>query len=55
MKLIPNIGPMTRITYVVTGVVLIAAGVFAPFSSRTLAWVVGLLGIVPLIEGAIGF
>lgn len=55
MKLIPNIGPTTRIAYVVTGLVLIAAGVFAPFSSRTLAWGVGLVGIVPIVEGAIGF
>ena len=55
MKLIPNIGPTTRIAYVVTGLVLIAAAVFAPFSSRAVAVVVGLLGLVPIVEGAIGF
>ena len=55
MALIPNIGPGTRVLYVVLGLGLMAIAVWAPFLSRTLALIVGALGAVSVVEGIIGF
>lgn len=55
MKLTPNIGPATRIAYVVMGGVLLIAGVTSPYFTGTLAWVLGAFGAIVILEGAIGF
>ncbi len=55
MKLVPNLGPAMRVLYVGAGVLLVAMAFWAPFSSRLLAVIVGLLGVAAVVEGAIGF
>ena len=55
MNLTPNIGPQTRVAYVVFGVVLIGLAWVAPFLSSRLAVIVGALGALIIVEGAIGF
>ncbi|MBI2956006.1 MAG: DUF2892 domain-containing protein [Acidobacteria bacterium] len=55
MSLVPNIGPLTRVAYVVIGLGLILAAWMGPFSGRTLPLIVGALGVVSIVEGAIGF
>lgn len=55
MSLIPNIGPATRVSYVVSGLALVALALWAPFLSRPLAVIVGLLGAAGVVEGLIGF
>lgn len=55
MALLPNIGRGTRVLYVVLGLGLVGLGIWAPFLSRTLALIVGVLGAVSVVEGIIGF
>ncbi len=50
----PNLRRKDRWTYVVLGVVLMAAAWLAPFS-RTVAFVTGLLGFISVGEGLVGF
>jgi hypothetical protein len=55
MSLSPNIGPGTRIAYVVSGLALVGLAVWAPFLSTALSIVVGVLGAATVVEGAVGF
>lgn len=55
MSLIPNIGRATRLSYIVSGLAFIALALWAPFLSKPVAVVVGLLGAVGVVEGIIGF
>ena len=54
MKLFPNIGPLTRLLYVLMGLGLIAAAVWAPSLDRPWPVIVGALGAVVMLEGAAG-
>ena len=53
----PNIGPGTRIAYVLIGAVLLGLAVFRPGLSLAPAWKYVLMagGILVAAEGAIGF
>ena len=55
MAFTPNLSPMMRVGYVVLGLVLILAAWLGLFPGRTLSLIVGALGVVSIIEGAIGF
>ncbi|MBI4462978.1 MAG: DUF2892 domain-containing protein [Acidobacteria bacterium] len=54
MKLTRNLGPTMRVLYVVAGVVLVVLSVVGPVRG-TLALLVGLLGGISVVEGAIGY
>ena len=55
MKLTPNLDRRTRVAYVISGLALMAAAWLGPFTSRTLALTVGLLGFISIGEGLVGF
>ncbi|MEE8201672.1 MAG: hypothetical protein V3R29_10945 [Candidatus Acidoferrales bacterium] len=55
MKIIPNLGPKARLGYVVVGGILLIAGATSPYLSGVWAWLVGALGVIVIVEGAIGF
>ncbi|MFQ5664462.1 MAG: hypothetical protein ACE5HL_11600 [Terriglobia bacterium] len=55
MKLVPNIGPITRVSYVVFGVVLIGLALWAPYLDTTWSAIVGVVGAIGIAEGAVGF
>ena len=55
MNLIRNLGPATRVSYVVFGLVMVGLAVWLPYLSGLWAVVVGLLGTVVVAEGAVGF
>lgn len=55
MKLIPNIGPASRIIYIILGLSLVLLALWAPFLSAPLAVIVFVLGAAGVVEGAIGF
>ena len=55
MKLIPNIGPKTRIAYVVIGAGLVALSLLAPFLDRGQSVMVGVVGAATIVSGAVGF
>lgn len=55
MKLTPNIGPKTRLVYVVFGAGLVALSFLAPFLDRRESVMVGVLGAATIVSGALGF
>jgi len=55
MALAPNIGPATRVLYVLVGIGFIALGLWAPWLRSPWTWVMAVLGVVVIIEGAVGF
>jgi hypothetical protein len=55
MNFTPNIGPKTRIGYVVVGAVLVAAGLATPLAEPPLSFVLVIGGVLVAIEGAVGF
>jgi hypothetical protein len=55
MKFQPNIGLITRVLYVVAGFVFLGLAWLAPSLRGNLAVVVGLLGVIVVVEGVVGF
>lgn len=55
MKLTPNLGPLSRVGYVLIGAGLMAAGWLGPLGGSRLGWVVAALGAISVVEGALGF
>lgn len=55
MAFTPNIGPRTRIVYVLTGVVLLGLAVFGPALAPSLKYVLIAGGVLVAAEGAVGF
>jgi len=59
MALRPNIGPNTRIAYVIFGLFWVGLGAYSLEAQRFLtslgAWVAIIVGAVVTIEGALGF
>ena len=56
MKFTPNLGPITKISYIVIGIALVAGGVF--WTTAPAPWVrfvLGVAGILTVIEGAVGY
>ncbi len=56
MAFTPNLGPITKIAYVVIGIAFVAGGLF--WTTAPAAWVrivLGVAGIVTVIEGAVGY
>jgi len=54
MKFEPNLGSGMRVLYVLAGIVLIVLSAIGPVAG-TLALVVGILGGVSIVEGAVGY
>lgn len=56
LKLKRNVGDIDRIIRVTLGVVLIYLAIFIPFSlSQTWQWILGIAGIVSIVEGVLGY
>lgn len=55
MPFVPNIGPATRLLYVVAGVALVVASFTVDLRSPAVPPVVALLGVISVLEGVAGF
>jgi len=55
MAFTPNIGPKTRVGYLVFGAALIAAALLGPALRSPWPWVLIAAGAVVMLEGAAGF
>lgn len=55
MGLRPNIGPKTRVGYVVFGLALVLLAALGSWSSAVWPVLVGAFGLVVAAEGAVGF
>lgn len=55
MSLVRNLGPVTRVGFVLCGAALIVAAFWAPALSVALALLAGAVGLIVVVEGAVGF
>ncbi len=56
MALTPNLGPISKIAYIVIGIGFVAGGIF--WTTAPAPWVrmvLGALGILTVIAGAVGY
>ncbi len=55
MAFTPNIGPGTRVAYVLIGAVLVGVATFGPALAPLLKYILVVGGILVAVEGAVGF